>query len=116
MKDIKRRRKIYIGLRGPIAGEKAEVSVVDGDTLRPLSPRMDLKNYSEDGIDWGIGNGAPAQLALAVLADATGSDAYALRHHHWFNRDVVKSLPWKRWRLTEAEIMAWVRNHHPLDK
>ncbi len=49
------------------AGGKAVVTV-DGE---PLLLRRELGEFS-DGFNWGYGGAGPAQLALAVLADAAG--------------------------------------------
>jgi hypothetical protein len=49
---------------------------VNGD---PLPPRLDLFNHSPAGFDWGYGGSGPAQLALAMLADALVHDAETLR-------------------------------------
>ncbi len=45
-----------------------------------LPPRHDLRNHSPDGLKWGYAGSGPAQLALAVLPDALGSDRHALDH------------------------------------
>ncbi|MCI0438731.1 MAG: DUF6166 domain-containing protein [Chloroflexi bacterium] len=110
------RSKVYMGVRrrsGP-GSAKTSVSVVEGGEARPLPLRLDLKEYAPGGFEWGYGNNGPAQLALAILADVTGSDDYALRYHHWFKLDVISRLPFGDWKLTEREIMAWIDEHHPL--
>ena len=38
--------------------------------MEPLDPRLDLANHSPTGFEWGYGGSGPAQLALALLADA----------------------------------------------
>ena len=108
--------KIYVGFRpgGPESSE-VRVSVVEGGEPRALPERLDLKSHSPSGFRWGSSGNGAAQLALAILADATGSDDYAARHHHWFKLEVVSSLPSEAWRLSEDEVWAWIGRHHPLD-
>jgi hypothetical protein len=40
----------------------------------PLNLRLDLRNHSPSGFEWGYGGSGPAQLALALLADCLGDD------------------------------------------
>lgn len=108
--------KIYRGERiGQGAASEVSVSVIEEGDARPLPPRLDLWEHSVN-LEWGYGIGGPAQLALAILADATGSDAYAERHHHWFKQAIVMRLPWDGWKLTESSVLDWVAEHHPLDR
>src|SRR5262245_1194599 len=37
---------------------------------RDLPARLDLRSHSPTGFEWGYGGSGPAQLALALLADA----------------------------------------------
>lgn len=67
--------------------------VMGGTELTALRPRHDLRNHSPDGFAWGYGGSGPAQLALAILADATGSDELALQHYQEFKRRVIARLP-----------------------
>ena len=107
--------RVYIGTRQRDGGAaKTTVSVVESGEARPLLLRLDLKEYSPGGFEWGYGNNGPSQLALAVLADVTGSDTYALRHHHWFKLEVISSLPFGDWKLSQKEIMDWINEHHPV--
>jgi len=50
---------------------------------RPLSPKASLKLYphSPDGFNWGYGGSGPAQLALALLYNATHDKILAV--HIW---------------------------------
>ena len=108
--------KVYVGERKEQgAAAEVSVSVVEDGAVRPLPSRLDLWEHSVK-LEWGYGIGGPAQLALAILADATGSDSYAERHHHWFKQAVVMRLPWDGWELPESSVMDWVAEHHPLAK
>ena len=105
-----RMNKVYVGFRpgGPDSNE-VNVSVVEDGDARELDGRLDLKSHSPSGFRWGSSGNGAAQLALAILADATGSDDYAARHHHWFKLEVVSVLPREAWKLTGGEVMAWNR-------
>src|SRR6266404_3004442 len=89
--------KTYEGRR---EGYVAQVTV----NGRPLNPRLDLWNHSPSGPEWGYGGSGPAQLALALLADALGDDEKAQRHYQDFKFKVVGRLPHDRWELTEEDI------------
>jgi hypothetical protein len=58
----------------------------------------------------GYGGSGPAQLALALLLDYTGDEAFALDHYQEFKTEVVSQLDCAgsdgRWRLTGREIDA----------
>jgi hypothetical protein len=81
----------------------AEVATVTVDG-KSLDPRFDLANHSPDGFEWGYGGSGPAQLALALLANALSDDDTAWSLHHDFKRSVVANLPRAGWTLTEEEI------------
>jgi len=106
--------KVYIGERhGEGRSASPYVSVTENGESRPLPPRLDLREHSTS-LEWGYGIGGPAQLALAILADVTGSDDYAMRHHHWFKLEIVSKLPWRGWELSESQVWDWINEHHPL--
>lgn len=75
---------------------------VDG---APLDARTDIARLSSDGFEWSYEGAAPAQLALALLADHLGDDARALRLHGDFMRDVVANFA-NEWEMTSADIAA----------
>jgi Family of unknown function (DUF6166) len=82
---------------------------LDGSTVtvdgKPLPPRHDLRRISKTGFEWGFDGPAPAQLALALLADHLGDGEEAVRLHRGFMREVVAHLD-NAWRLTGADIDA----------
>ncbi|HLI10271.1 MAG TPA: DUF6166 domain-containing protein [Alphaproteobacteria bacterium] len=90
--------KVYEGARFI---EGATVTV-DG---KLLPPRYDLAKLSATGFEWTYEGPAPAQLALALLADHLGDDRKALALYDAFMRDVVANLD-NSWRLTSADIDA----------
>lgn len=97
---------MYCGER--VDGEASvwKKSVRDGEEIarRELPPRNDLRNHSPTGFEWGYGGSGPAQLALALLADALQDDEAALSLYQAFKWEVVVSLPWQAWSLTETEV------------
>jgi hypothetical protein len=101
-------RKTYIGIPG---GESPSgqpvVTVCDGQQCQALPLRLDLLNHSPTGFSWGYGGSGPAQLALALLADALGDDNRASRLHHAFKFKVVAAWPeGERWWITAEQTAA----------
>ncbi len=74
--------------------------LVDG---QPLDPRFDLKRLSKTGFEWTYEGGAPAQLALAILADHYQDDDKALTHHEPFMREIVANFD-NEWMMTAEDI------------
>ena len=106
--------KVYMGFRAKEHSSKNSIIVMENGRVRNLPPRLDLKDYSSEGIEWGYGNSGLAQLSLAILADLTGNDKYAIKHHYWFKSEVVSKMPWDSWKLTAEQIRNWIGQHHPL--
>ena len=69
-----------------------------------LPLRLDLWDHSPTGFEWGYGGSGPAQLALALLADALDDEEKAIHLHQAFKWEVVGKLPHVSWTLTDAEI------------
>lgn len=89
---------------------KGEIRV---DNLDP-GPSQELYNHSPDGFEWGYEGSGPAQLALALIFDATGSKELALRYHQEFKASFVAN--WEaRWQLLARQIRVWVELKHHLD-
>lgn len=77
----------------------------------PLDPRLDLVRHSPTGFAWGYGGSGPAQLALALCADALGGrrEDVALRVYQEVKRRLVEPLEGSSWMLTRADVLAAVR-------
>ena len=74
---------------------------------RPLPLHLELGNHSPTGFAWGYGGSGPAQLALAILMDATGETTLALRHYQNFKFSFVAD--WEdSWHITQREIQSYV--------
>lgn len=93
----------YVGGR---PGGKAVVLVAAGHVARPLDPRNDLRNHSPDGFEWGYGGSGPTQLALAILADALGDDARALKLYQQFKWAVINDLG-DAWEISADQVRDW---------
>ena len=102
--------KTYIGIPHRQSGSgQPVVTVCDGQKSEPLPLRLDLFNHSPAGFSWGYGGSGPAQLALALLADALGDDDLAVRLHQAFKFRVVACWPeGERWWITTEQITAVV--------
>jgi hypothetical protein len=109
--------KTYHGRRN--ADGSSAVWVVDDPTIivtqnglndaaaRDLPFRLDLRNHSPTGFSWGYEGSGPAQLSLAVLADALRDDELAQTHYQNFKRNVISRLG-DSWMLTAVEIRQFV--------
>ena len=75
-----------------------------------LPLRLDLAYHSPTGFEWSYGGSGPAQLALALLADALEDEAAAQALHQCFKWEVVAKLPQEGWRLTQESIREVVRD------
>jgi hypothetical protein len=102
--------KLYTGERG----DPCRVWVEEDGDRRELPLRLDLRNASPTGFEWGYGGSGPAQLALAILADATGDDDLALRLHQPFKWAWIAPLPrhspWP-WTITLEQVQQFIRTH-----
>ncbi|MFO0888334.1 MAG: DUF6166 domain-containing protein [Isosphaeraceae bacterium] len=78
----------------------------DDGTSKPLPLRLDLAKKSPTGFEWGYNGSGPAQLALAMLADAIG-DERAMPNLQRFKFAVVGRLPQMGWILTQDEVLEW---------
>jgi hypothetical protein len=93
----------YVGVR-TVGG--ATVAREDG-RVNPLPLRTDIRPHSPTGFEWGYGGSGPAQLALAILADAVGSER-ARTLYQKFKFQVIAGFTGDRWELTRDEVIRWV--------
>ena len=92
---------------GTLVNGLCKVTVVSADgTEQPLDPRFDLRNHSPDGFSWSYAGSGPSQLALALLADATGDDDLAQRLHIGYKHEVVAGISGDRFEMTQDEVRA----------
>lgn len=74
--------------------------------ISALTMRLDLRNHSPTGFNWGYGGSGPAQLALAILAEELGDD-FATLHYQDFKREKIAMIDEPQFEITSAEIREW---------
>lgn len=90
--------------------------IEDDEGSKPLPIRLDLANHSPDGFAWGYSGSGPAQLALALLADAVG-DAVALKLYQRFKSEVVASWPQNgAWTYSRAKAREWAKSRLDIEE
>jgi hypothetical protein len=107
--------KTYRGLRNPDgpcdvwSENPATPQVASGRKVSSsqLSLHLELGNHSPTGFAWGYGGSGPAQLALALLMDATGDCTLALRHYQDFKFQFVAGWG-DSWSITSEEIKSFL--------
>ena len=75
----------------------------NGKIFSPESSQK-LRNHSPDGFAWGYGGSGPAQLALAILLEETGSGELALNLYQDFKWNCIAKLPRDGFTLTTADM------------
>ena len=99
--------KTYLGVATP---HGVQARVRQGTTEEVLDLRLTLLKRSPE--EWMDPDTGPQQLAVAILADATGDDNYALRKCRKFSEEVTSTLPMgEGWYITLREVMEWVGTH-----
>ena len=96
--------KVYTITRTP-EGVTATVTPPGGEPY-PLPLRLDLRHHSPDGFEFGYGGSGPAQLALALCADALGSDRLATQAYHKVKFAQLANRPVEAFTLIQAEIIS----------
>ena len=85
------------------------VERVDASGRAPLDPRLDVRNHSPTGLEWGYGGSGPAQLALALCIDALAGDvARAGRIYQHFKWMIVGHFDEREWTITADAILATI--------
>lgn len=103
--------KRYQGTRTP---DGCRVVVFeDGNAPRPLDLRLDLRNHSPTGFEWGYGGSGPAQLALALAADLLGNDEKAQDVYQRLKFRLIGGLPHEGWELGEDRLRAAIQSIEP---
>lgn len=98
--------RYYLGTR---SSNRCMVSWHQGEYGGPLDPRLDLRGHSPDGFGWGYGGSGPAQLALALLADATHDVVWAIEHYQAYMTEVISRVEGDCWLLPRRQVIAWCR-------
>lgn len=106
---------VYHGYRKKPTGLSVYRRDRDGN-ITELDPRYDLRNHSPDGFEWGYSGSGPAQLALALCADALGNDPAALIVYQTFKQAVIVRLNKKAWAMSRREIQLAITTLLSLDE
>lgn len=96
---------IYRGYRTQVCGPLPVTK--DGKPLSPI-PSQKLYNHSPDGFQWGYGGSGPAQLALALLLDATSDPEMSVRLYQDFKWNLVATWG-EKWEITTEQIKSWIK-------
>lgn len=91
--------------RGRITGVRVTVG---GKVLDPARSQK-VWCHSPDGFEWGYGGSGPAQLALALVFDATGDPDLTSRTYQWVKWATVSQWLTDSWEITAGEIQRWVQ-------
>ena len=97
--------RTFIGRR---ESDGATIYVRDGvGQERELALRLDLRNHSPTGVEWGYAGSGPAQAALAICATVT-DDETALQVYQQVKVRLIATIPQmtSHWELSESEVRA----------
>ena len=86
-----------------------DVHVVCESGRHLLRARLDLRNHSPTGFAWGYGGSGPAQLALAILADASADDITAQQCYQQFKCERIATLPRGAWEMEASDVLEWLQ-------
>lgn len=79
----------------------------------PIDWRLDEKNHSPTGLEWGYGGSGPSQLAWCILRECGLTQPQAARLYMQFKADVIANLPSDGFTLTVQQVMDWVKKSGP---
>lgn len=77
-------------------------------SIDALDPRFDLANHSPTGFAWNYLGSGPAQLALAMLAHASGDDAIAMCLYQQYKLEVLAMLREPDWQIPGHQVLEWL--------
>lgn len=79
----------------------------------PIDWRLDEKNHSPTGLEWGYGGSGPSQLAWCILRECGLTQPQAAKLYMQFKADVIANLPRDGFTLTKQQVMDWVKKYGP---
>lgn len=102
--------QMYVGTASRFSGNDHQwnVTVFDDDGARPLEIHG---RHSPDGHAWGYGGSGPAQLALDLLWDVTGTEPDRFVYQMFMRQVVARLDRDKDWQMTAAKITEWLSKH-----
>lgn len=114
--------KIYSGERRPhvqpsplktFDDESVVVTVADTGKGHghpaPLAPRLDLRNHSPTGFEWGYGGSGPAQLSLALCVDVLQDAGEAVAVYQRVKEFLIAPIRQDRWTIYEPELRSAIQ-------
>lgn len=87
-----------------------KVTVFDNAGARPLELH---ERHSPDGHTWGYGGSGPAQLALDLLWDVTGSEPDRIVYQTFMRQVVARWGKDVDWQMSAGKITEWLTEHFP---
>lgn len=101
--------KVYEAKKPPFSDWTVHVN---GKVLSS-EPSLKVRDHSPTGFAWGYAGSGPAQLALAILLDYSGTNIkFADMYHQQFKFDVIANLPRdEAWSINSDEIDDWIREN-----
>ena len=100
----------YIAKRDPdnkeVVARKLTVSADSEWKFSELPARRDLRNHSPTGFEFGYSGSGPAQLSLAVLADALGPER-AVELYQKFKAEFVAKASSSEFQVTLEAVQDW---------
>ena len=97
---------IYQGNRGRYGD--IVVKVISDDRTSLLNTCYNLIQHSPDGFEWGYDGSGPAQLAFALLYNATDKTFIAQRLHQRFKHRYIATIKESHWEIGKDFILKWV--------
>ena len=96
-----------------IRGDARTLKIYSGEREILIEPSQHLRIHSFE-FNWGYSGSGPAQLALALLLDASLEPEHAQRHYQRFKEQVIAPLPGgKDFRFPRAKLLSWVQAVRP---
>lgn len=89
-----------IGCNQQVVSQSCYVVAEDGGQRYRLPLYLEIRNHSPTGFEWGYGGSGPAQLALALVADAFGVSYAVPSVYQVLKARIVANLPADGWQLT----------------
>lgn len=86
------------------AGTTMVVVSVAGSIVRQLPLRLDVRNHSPSGFEWGYAGSGPAQLALAMCVELVGVEAGQRVYQH-VKDELIAGLHLDTWSLSGDQVM-----------
>lgn len=77
----------------------------------PLDLRLDLKNYSPMGFEWGYNGSGARQLALAMLSKLI-NDKSVLENYEEFSKKFIETIQENEWNLDDVLIIEWIKKNN----